>query len=620
MRLVSLILCGQFIGMLSGCGVLASFTDKKKSPSSKAVLNLDGKRTFKDCSEIQAYISSQASARVEDGGNPVMSAPSSPASASMGVGGATNVQETGVDESDVVKVGQDAIYIQRTKDIVVLKRSTKEELGRLSLLSHGNEQMYLTDARLITVGGDPAGKSTRVDFFDVHPGTLPTLANSVTLPGSLQESRIRDGQLLLVLLDYSPDVIIDHGALSGVPCDQVVVPMASDNGSSGGFMSYGTSITKVHSLDISSGGKQTHSIGVFDYVRSLYVTADSIFMTKDGYGESGSTTYIRKIDHNAANGELSLSATGVIAGSVKDKWAFKYFADKGALVVATTSLGQGGMTNSMTTLERSNTDLVVTGFLTGFGDREDIRAVRYLNNMAYVVTFEKTDPLFAIDLSDLHHPKLMGSLEMPGFSSALYPLGVGKILGVGYDAQDMGDFSWFQGIQVSLMDVSNPANPTQLDAKIHGGRGSSSEATQDNHAVYFDSERQMIGLPVNEFGDAESHSQSEYGAFKSSGAVFYAVEDSRLREVRRVSHAEMMPEACASGRKDWLKLGWWSDAGTNYDVRRIISLDGNIYTISPFGIEVYDMGLSSLKQSVKFGDNDKECEAIVSSQARCGNW
>ena len=609
MRLVQLILCGHFIGVLSGCGVLASLTEKDKSPSINAVIDLDGKRTFKDCSEIKAYISSQEKARAEAG--TVMSMPSTSANASMGVGGATNVQEAGVDESDVVKVSQDQIYIQRTKDIVVLNRSNKTEIGRLSLRSQGDVHMYLTDTRLMTVGRDSDGKSTRVDFFDVHPGGVPTLANSVTLPGSLRESRIRDGQLLLVLLDYSPDVIIDHGALSGVPCDRVVVPMAADSGSSRGFISYGTSIAKVHSLDINSNGKQTHSIGVFDYVRNLYVIADSIFMTKDSYGETGTTTHIRKIDLNPSNGELSLSATGVISGSVKDKWAFKYFADKGALVVATTSRVRGGMTNSMTTVEKSNTDLVVTGFLTGFGDREDIRAVRYLDNMAYVVTFEKTDPLFAIDLSDLHHPELVGSLEMPGFSSALYPLGRGKILGVGYDAQDMGDFSWFQGIQVSLMDVSNPASPIQLDAKIHGGRGSSSEATQDNHAVYFDAERHMIGLPINEFGDAESHSQSEYGEFKSSGAVFYAVEDFRLREVRRVSHAEMMPEACACGRKDWLKLGWWSSIGTNYDVRRILSLDNDIYTISPFGVAIYDQNLASLKQSIKFGDNDKECEAIL---------
>ena len=611
MRLVTAILGVHFLGVLSGCGVMAKLSAK---PSvSSIVFNLDGKRKFKNCSEIKAYVS-QTKAKIEAcGGQPVAQNSKAPTTGlSMGVGGSTNVQESGVDEADVVKVNQDSIFIQRIKDIVVLNRSTNAERGHISLESEGDVHMYLTDASLITVGAADGGLSTRVDFFDVHPGAVPTLANSVSLPGSLGESRIRDGKLLLVLNDYISDGIVDNGGISGIPCDQVVVPLATDDyGADGGFMPPVTSLTKVHSLDIKTGGKQMHGLGVFDYVGSLYVSANSIFLTKSGYGQSGSTTHIRQIDLNAANGEISLAATGVISGTVKDKWAFRHFADKESLVVATTSRGQRGITNSMTTLERNNNDLVVTGFLTGFGDREDIRAVRYINNMAYVVTFEKTDPLFTIDLSDLHHPKLLGSLEMPGFSSALYPLGGGEILGVGYDAQDMGNFSWFQGIQISLMDVSNPTNPTRLDAKIHGARGSSSEATHDNHAVYFDAERRMIGLPVNEFGDPDSQNQNGYGAFKASGAVFYALEDSKLREVRRVSHAEMMPEACRSARQDALKLGWWSSTATNYDVRRIMSLDGSIYTMSPFGIVIYDTDMGLAKKAVTFSQNDSECEHIL---------
>jgi uncharacterized secreted protein with C-terminal beta-propeller domain len=42
--------------------------------------------------------------------------------------------------------------------------------------------------------------------------------------------------------------------------------------------------------------------------------------------------------------------------------------------------------------------------------------------MAYVVTFKKTDPLFAIDLSQPLEPKMLGELKVPGFSVYMHQI------------------------------------------------------------------------------------------------------------------------------------------------------------------------------------------------------
>ena len=46
---------------------------------------------------------------------------------------------------------------------------------------------------------------------------------------------------------------------------------------------------------------------------------------------------------------------------------------------------------------------------------EDVYAVRYFGDKAYVVTFERIDPLYVMDLSNPLEPHITGALEIPGF-------------------------------------------------------------------------------------------------------------------------------------------------------------------------------------------------------------
>ncbi len=78
---------------------------------------------------------------------------------------------------------------------------------------------------------------------------------------------------------------------------------------------------------------------------------------------------------------------------------------------------------------------------------EQVYAVRFLGDRAYVVTFRRTDPLYVLDLSKPTDPKTVGELEVAGFSDYLFPLPNNLLLGVGRDANSNG---LVNGLKVAL--------------------------------------------------------------------------------------------------------------------------------------------------------------------------
>ncbi len=129
---------------------------------------------------------------------------------------------------------------------------------------------------------------------------------------------------------------------------------------------------------------------------------------------------------------------------------------------------------------------------------EQLYASRFIGNRAYIVTFRVTDPLYVIDLSDATDPKIAGELKIDGYSEYLHPISENLLLGVGKDAvpAQIGGFggdgrgAWYQGVKLSLVDISDPANPREADKVILGKRGTESTALYTHHG--------LTGLRVND--------------------------------------------------------------------------------------------------------------------------
>ncbi|RZA05507.1 MAG: hypothetical protein EOO68_06470, partial [Moraxellaceae bacterium] len=113
---------------------------------------------------------------------------------------------------------------------------------------------------------------------------------------------------------------------------------------------------------------------------------------------------------------------------------------------------------------------------------EDIYAVRFNGDRAFVVTFERKDPLYVLDLTDAKNPKIAGQLEIPGFSTYLRPVGNNFLFSLGNETDKEGRQT---GIKLSLYDIRDIAQPVQVSNHILGDAGSWSEALYDYHALSF---------------------------------------------------------------------------------------------------------------------------------------
>ena len=105
------------------------------------------------------------------------------------------------------------------------------------------------------------------------------------------------------------------------------------------------------------------------------------------------------------------------------------------------------------------------------------------------------DPLFTVDLSNPTDLKVLGELEIPGFSSYLHLVGEDHLIGLGRDADPRT--GRVRQLQVSLFDVSDLAQPVlayRYDFDLPSW--ARTEAIEDHHAVAYYPKHQILALPV----------------------------------------------------------------------------------------------------------------------------
>jgi uncharacterized secreted protein with C-terminal beta-propeller domain len=194
----------------------------------------------------------------------------------------------------------------------------------------------------------------------------------------------------------------------------------------------------------------------------------------------------------------SASVEGMLGNDV-DKAAFRMSQHQGKLRVVTSSAFMWGPTgmNRLTILEPSGVApgmLKTVSYLPNAGrpqtlgkPNELLYGTRFVGDRLYAVTFKKIDPLYIVDLSDSGDPRIAGALELPGFSDYLHPLPNGLLLGFGKDAKPAqvsgdGPFAWYQGLQLTLFDVSDANQPREMQRVVMGKRGSDSALLKHHHA------------------------------------------------------------------------------------------------------------------------------------------
>ncbi len=150
-----------------------------------------------------------------------------------------------------------------------------------------------------------------------------------------------------------------------------------------------------------------------------------------------------------------------------------------------------------------------------------------------------------IDLSNPDDPKVLGYLKVTGYSSYLHPYDETHIIGIGKETvAEREDFAWYQGLKISLFDVSDVSNPVEIGKYEIGDRGTDSPVLWDHKAFLFDKSRNLMVIPVlvaevDESKYPEGVSADAYGEPVWQGAyVLHVSLDAGISLQGRITHIE----------------------------------------------------------------------------------
>ena len=501
----------------------------------------------------------------------------------------TNLRESNVDEADFVKVSASQIFVAKSAtEIQVIEREGKTLTGIINIgsqavqmnseLTGGRDvlpspdrydysgkkpEMFISGDLLIVMRG------SEVSYYRLKARELPTRLSSQVWPGVIEQARLSGDSLILVLSERFETPSDTGFKLTGVSCNSITRPPNKLDLQS-------RQATRVASISLKDFSNVSQSVVLGN--KKIYMTPKNVYLYESGWwNQSAQVTKLSL----GADGWLGDVVHGKAAGRIKDVWALSELPS-GELAVASSSgqLWNNTARNHFEIFTEKNNQLERVAQTEEYGANEDIRSVRFVGSMAYVVTFKNTDPLFAIDISNPSDPRILGELKIPGFSTYMHPLSETQLIGLGYDAIDLGNRAAIQGIQVSLFDTRRPTNLSRTDVKIHE-RGSSTPATADHRAFFMDQSESLFGFPFKEYNSTKQF-DSHF-----SGALFYKVQGDQLSEEIRVTHEELISESCP--QQSLPMRPWWSNSVSSPDIQRISKLAGEIVTVSQGALKTFKM-------------------------------
>ena len=219
-------------------------------------------------------------------------------------------------------------------------------------------------------------------------------------------------------------------------------------------------------------------------VNNVYMTENTLYLLrKSTYtSEVGETkkiqiplTQILVIDI-----KNDINAKGIVSviGNVSDKyWIDEYegylrVASTGTQYISKILLGkyyydkQSEVFNRITIFEQDDSGKYkeISTIQDGIGEPgESMKSARFEGDVATIVTFKQTDPLYYIDLSDPYNPKITSELKISGFTVYQHPYKRNYVIGIGYESDSMGATI---GFKIALFDISDKTDIKQVGNSI----------------------------------------------------------------------------------------------------------------------------------------------------------
>ena len=372
-------------------------------------------------------------------------------------------------ESDIWSIHNDILYFfnsLRGLQVIDLKDKGNPVIRGVLPMPAAGEQMYtLGDDHVILLardgcnwwGNDAESQAIIVDAS----GDTPEIAASVPVKGYIRESRLVGTALYIASQVYRQFEETKPGS--------DVVSFRWEYG------------TQVSSFDLENPAKPVERDSLFysGYNNDIYAT-DKFLFVSTAVVQQYYKTDLRCIDISAPDGTMEEAATIRTAGRVADKFKMRLSGD--TLAVISEELNRNTSDNRnrwLTTLETfslANPSKPEALGELSLAEGERLFATRFDAERVYIVTYERIDPLWIVDLSDPRKPEIKGELEVPGWSTYIQPLG-DRLVSIGVDDTDNS-----RRVAVSLFDVSDVTKPKLFDKVTMGDRWSWSEAQYDEKA------------------------------------------------------------------------------------------------------------------------------------------
>ena len=474
----------------------------------------------------------------------------------------TNVQVEGIDEADIVKNDGQNWYYYNSKlwkiIVVSISSGTPTKIGEISTDREGVE-MYVKDWRLITIWSKYSYSSssdsiwssnpysTAIKIFDTKNISDIKTISDYEIPWTYQDSRLV-WKNLVVTTTKNSYVYVPYNKIQKLysPAKkdyQLTIKTSTWDKIIGCEDSYLPPIideelnrTLITNFDISENNITSTKVIYWNF-DTMYMSEKNLYLATSEESYTPSVRFFWKTISESKYSYKTKITNFDLAWNYKNdflvdwKLSSQYFMDEdenGYLRIATNSWGWG---------EENYSNIFVTinwkieGQLNNIAKWENIKAIRFFWDKAFLVTYQQIDPLFVIDLKDTKNPKIIWELKIPGYSSYLHPYwaqvwDIQYLIWLGYDTQDNW-YGWekLEGLKLSLFKIDYWKKEnfeakcwklidtkqiekcrTQVDennilveeksALNLGSYGSKSDAIENPRAFIFDNQTKSLYLPL----------------------------------------------------------------------------------------------------------------------------
>ena len=500
----------------------------------------------------------------------------------------TNLQEDGIDEADIVKTDGNYIYYSGINNRVVIVDANLNQVAEIKLEEDGTgyggvQEIYVNGNKLIVITQkQTAIYSTEIINSDAISYNIPQTLTKVRLYNVEDKSNVVKERELELEGNYVSSRMIDENVY-------IITNQTINTESENLRPTYRDSITDnseklVNYEDMyyieNENIKQYLNIAGFNVnkneevkVQSFLGIGDTVYANENNLYVAG-TKYV--FDENAeAIMRQAKTKTQVCKFKLIDSQVeFKEFVElEGTIINQFAMDEQDGYLRIATTSSENNTTsnnifvfdarLQEVGKLTNIAEGERIYSVRYIDNKAYMVTYEEVDPLFVIDLSNPNSPQILGELKIPGYSTYLHPYDETHLIGIGEETTvlENGDTDVL-GLKISLYDVSDVNSPKETSKFVIEGDNVYTEALHNHKALLFIKEKGILAFPM-------SISTGPKSAFYGTEILTVDLENG-VQEKGRIASDE---------------------TGSDYKkyIDRVIYIGENLYNISKSGIVANNM-------------------------------